>query len=291
MTKIIYRKNSLYSSVTCLALCRNVSAGLGASCIWNQMKGEPANKFEKRNNAANANPCSHSGVKITLLIIQLQARVHSRFTSPPYPAPGISVCVHKYWAVRWKRAPLHSGMGVPTLNAWVTDYFLTSWTSTLWKEEPKPPSEEAKLETRALRNDTKIVDCCIKDLTSAQCAQLLALTFQAFFTPPPRNSVYAVVVWDKEYTAILVCGNKWRLLGFHRGRSPVCNSRVKRQAWKSCKESSSCVLKPGSAFAKVHFCISEHTNPSACSNSLQLSHRQLHDNSPAAALFDLQCFP
>lgn len=55
----------------------------------------------------------------------------------------------------------------------------------------------------------------------------------------------------------------------------VCNSRVKRQAWKSCKESSSCVLKPGSAFAKVHFCISEHTNPSACSNSLQLSLRQL----------------
>lgn len=186
MTKIIYRKNSLYSSVTCLALCRNVSAGLGASCIWNQMKGEPANKSEKRNNAANTNPCSHSGVKITLLIIQLQARVHSRFTSPPYPAPGISVCVHKYWAVRWKRAPLHSGMGVPTLNAWVTDYFLTSWTSTLWKEEPKPPSEEAKLETRAFRNDTEIVDCCIKDLTSAQCVQLLALKFQAFFTPP-RN--------------------------------------------------------------------------------------------------------
>lgn len=27
--------------------------------------------------------------------------------------------------------------------------------------------------------------------------------------------------------------------------------------------------------AKVHFCISEHTNPSACSNSLQLSLRQL----------------
>lgn len=47
------------------------------------------------------------------------------------------------------------------------------------------------------------------------------------------------------------------------------------QAWKSCKESSPCVLKPGSAFAKVHFCISEHTNPSACSNSLQPSLRQL----------------
>lgn len=35
------------------------------------------------------------------------------------------------------------------------------------------------------------------------------------------------------------------------------------------------LFKPGSAFAKVHFCISEHTNPSACSNSLQLSLRQL----------------
>lgn len=44
---------------------------------------------------------------------------------------------------------------------------------------------------------------------------------------------------------------------------------------KSCKESSPCVSKPGSAFAKVHFCISEHTSPGACSNSLQLSHRQL----------------
>lgn len=34
-------------------------------------------------------------------------------------------------------------------------------------------------------------------------------------------------------------------------------------------------FKPGSAFAMVHFCISEHTNPSACSNSLQSSLRQL----------------
>lgn len=59
------------------------------------------------------------------------------------------------------------------------------------------------------------------------------------------------------------------------GSLSVRHSHVKQQAWKSCKESSSCVLKPGSAFAKVHFCISEHTNPSACSNSLQLSLRQL----------------
>lgn len=44
---------------------------------------------------------------------------------------------------------------------------------------------------------------------------------------------------------------------------------------KSCEESSSWGLKPGSAFAKVHFCLSEHTNPGACSNSLQLSLRQL----------------
>lgn len=55
----------------------------------------------------------------------------------------------------------------------------------------------------------------------------------------------------------------------------INNSCVKQQGRESCKESSPCVLKPGSAFVKVHFCISEHTNPSACSNSLQLSLRQL----------------
>lgn len=109
--------------------------------VWGRLVSEikwgvkPANKSE-RNNSANAEPYSHTGPKITLLIIQLQARVHSQFTAPPYPAQGISMCVHKYWAVRWKRAPLHSGMGVPTLNAWVTDYFLTNWTSTHYKEEP-----------------------------------------------------------------------------------------------------------------------------------------------------------
>lgn len=60
-----------------------------------------------------------------------------------------------------------------------------------------------------------------------------------------------------------------------KGWTSLRTSRVKRQGWKSCKESSPCAFKPGSAFAKVHFCISEHTNPSACSNSLQLSLRQL----------------
>lgn len=64
------------------------------------MKGEAANKSEKKrkekNNTANADPYSHTGAKITLLIIQLQARVHSQFTGPPYPAQGISMCVHKY---------------------------------------------------------------------------------------------------------------------------------------------------------------------------------------------------
>lgn len=109
--------------------------------VWGRLVSEikwrakPANKSE-RDNIANAEPYSHTGPKITLLIIQLQARVHSQFTAPLYPAQGIWMCVHKYWAVRWKRGPLHSGMGVLTLNAWVTDYFLTSWTSALHKEEP-----------------------------------------------------------------------------------------------------------------------------------------------------------
>lgn len=186
MTKIISHKNSLYSSVNCLALCRNVSAALGASCIWNEMKGEPANKFEKRNNAANANPCSHSGVKITLLIIQLQARVHSRFTSPPYPAPGISVCVHKYWAVRWKRAPLHSGMGVPTLNAWVTDYFLTSWTSTLWKEEPKPHLKRPNLKQGLSEMIQKSQIVALRISLQHNVHSCSSLNFNFNFSPPPN---------------------------------------------------------------------------------------------------------
>lgn len=94
------------------------------------------NKSE-RNNTVNAEPYSHTGPpKTTLLITQLQVRVPSQFTAPPNPAQGISMCVHKYWAVRWKRGPLHSEMGALTLNAWVTDYFLSSWTSTLYKENP-----------------------------------------------------------------------------------------------------------------------------------------------------------
>lgn len=112
------------------------ATGLRASCIWNQTKGKAGKYIWKRNNIAKAGPYSHTGPKITLLIIQLQARVHSQFTALLYPALGISMCAHKYWAVRWKRGPLHSPMGVLTLNAWVTDYFLTSWTSALYKEEP-----------------------------------------------------------------------------------------------------------------------------------------------------------
>lgn len=98
----------------------------------------------------------------------------------------------------------------------------------------------------------------------------------SFSLCPPASSNYSVVVWGREETAILVSrrgagdgvvSTKAWLSASNRG--------VKRQAGKSCKESSSCVLKPGSALAKVYFCISEHTNPSACLNSLQLSHRQL----------------
>lgn len=57
------------------------------------MKGEAG---KKKNNTAKVEPYSHTGPKITLLIIQLQARVHSQFTAPPYPAQGISMCAHKY---------------------------------------------------------------------------------------------------------------------------------------------------------------------------------------------------
>lgn len=139
--KFIYQKIPFYSSVTCLALCKK------KKCFeqnWfegvlylksNEGWSRQINLKETIHTPANAEPYSHTGPKITLLIIQLQARVHSQFTAPPYPAQGISMCVHKYWAVRWKRGPLHSGMGVLTLNAWVTDYFLTSWTSTQTQRE------------------------------------------------------------------------------------------------------------------------------------------------------------
>lgn len=95
-----------------------------------------ANKSEKKQYSKCWTLFPHWPPKIMLLITQLQVRVHSQFTAPPYPAQGISMCVHKYWAVRWKRGPLHSEMGALTLNAWVTDYFLSSWTSALYKEEP-----------------------------------------------------------------------------------------------------------------------------------------------------------
>ncbi len=100
----------------------------------------------------------------------------------------------------------------------------------------------------------------------------------SFFTfPPCQLNLFTCSMRQRKYSHS--CFSKQTrgtvLAETAEGGLSVCNSRVKRQAWKSCKESSSCVLKPGSAFAKVHFCISEHTNPSACSNSLQLSLRQL----------------
>lgn len=184
--KFIYQKIP-FIRLSLVLLCATMfqATGLGASRIW--MKGKAANKSEtkKQNNTANADPCSHSGVKITPLIVQLQARVHSQFTAPPYPEQGISVCVHKYWAVRWKRAPLHSGMGVPTLNAWVTDYFLTSWTSTLYKEEPKPQPEEAKLETRALQIIQNHI-VALRILLHYNAHSCSSSNFKLFFfTPPP----------------------------------------------------------------------------------------------------------
>lgn len=70
--------------------------------------------------------------------------------------------------------------------------------------------------------------------------------------------------------------------------------RLYENMWQSntAKKAHPATLKPRSAFVKVHFCISEHTNPSACSNILSLSFSHAaHDNSLPAALFDLQCFP
>lgn len=169
-------------------------------------------KQKKQNNTANADPCSHSGVKITPLIVQLQARVHSQFTAPPYPEQGISVCVHKYWAIRWKRAPLHSGMGVPTLNAWVTDYFLTSWTSTLYKEEPKPQPEEAKLETMALQiiqNHIVALRTLLHYNTHSCSSSNFKLVF-FFLLPPPANLMYSAVIWGTESTAILISRSRSR---------------------------------------------------------------------------------
>lgn len=117
------------------------ATGLRALCIWNQMKGEAGKseknkKKQKNNNTTKCRTLFPHWAKNNYPYHSAASEGAQSVYSPPYPAQGISVCVHKYWAVRWKRVPLHSGMGVPTLNAWVTDYFLTSWTSTLYKEEP-----------------------------------------------------------------------------------------------------------------------------------------------------------
>ena len=113
------------------------------------------------------------------------------------------MCVHKYWTVRWKRGLLHSGMGVLTLNAWVTDYFLTSWTSTLYKEEPQPESEGAKLETRAFQiiQNHRLVS--VKDLASFKCIQLLFLKFQTlfffFYFPPCQLNLFPCSMGRRDY--------------------------------------------------------------------------------------------
>lgn len=62
------------------------ATGLRALCIWNQMKGEAGKSEKNKKNKKttiqqNAEPYSHTGPKITILIIQLQARVHSQFTA------------------------------------------------------------------------------------------------------------------------------------------------------------------------------------------------------------------
>lgn len=82
-------------------------------------------------------------------------RVHSQFAAPPYPAQGISMCVHKYWAVRWKRVPLHSWMGVPALNAWVTDYFLTSLNHNSLKRRGWAAAWRGRTRNKGFPNNTQ----------------------------------------------------------------------------------------------------------------------------------------
>ena len=144
--------------------------------------------------------------------------------------------------------------------------------SQLYKQEPEPQSEEAE----AFPNNTKITHDCIKELTLLQCAQLLFLKFQA---PPPRLFSCTGPSGQSHLVSQSRCERRW---------AASTSSHLKRQAWKSRIESSARISNAGSAFAKVYFCISEHTNAGACSNSLSWA---AHDNSPAAALFDLQCFP
>lgn len=110
-----------------------------------------------------------------------------------------------------------------------------------------------------------------------------------FFKIPLANSIYSVSVRSRKVQSFSFVdggvGDTLRSFPSEtaEGWTSVCNSRVKQQALEKLRRkfilSFSFFLlffgKPGSAFAKVHFCISEHTNPSACSNSLQLSLRQL----------------
>lgn len=120
--RLIYQKIPLIRP----SLCQKIIQATGLRAAEIKWRLKQINL--KETNSARAQACSHTGLKITPVIIQLQVRVHSQFNVSPFPVQGISMCVHKYWVIRWTRGPLHSGIGVLTLNAWVTDYFLTSWT-------------------------------------------------------------------------------------------------------------------------------------------------------------------
>ena len=128
-------ENSLYYwSVTYLALCKKKVSSSWFESIWNQMRGWNRQIKPERNNTAIAEAYSHTGLKITLLIIQLQARESTVSLQPLRTQHRVFQCVFT------KTEPSDEREGRSTQgwesSRWMHEWlitFLTSWTSTLYK--------------------------------------------------------------------------------------------------------------------------------------------------------------
>lgn len=197
MTNSFNRKIPFIHPSLAVSLCaRSVSSWTGsrASCMRNQMRGEAGEikSYQETVRSKNAEPYSHTGPKIPLLIIQLQARG----AQSVYCTGCFNVC-SQILSRQMKERAAALRDGSPRAECMSTDYFLTSCTSALHERR----AWSGKTRNKGFPNNTKSHIGASRFFHCYDAYSCSSSNFKHFLfccTCPPANSMCSVVVRSRE---------------------------------------------------------------------------------------------
>lgn len=195
-------ENSLYSSVTCLALWKNVSSNwfegvlyLKSNEGWSRLINLNRTKQQMQH------PYSHTGPKITPYHSVASKGAQSVY-SPSVPSTGYFNVCSQILSRQMKEsaAPLRDGSPhTECMSDWLLSYQLN--LSSL-QRRALAPAWRGQTRNKGFPNNTKSQIGAFRILRHYNAAGLPQIS--SFFTFPPANPIYSVVAWGRESTAILV---------------------------------------------------------------------------------------